>query len=252
MNRDLFWLTDEQFSKIAPHLPTDTRGKARVDDRRVISGIVHVLKSGGRWIDAPPEYGPKKTLYNRYVRWAEKGVWLALFQALAKAGGPPAQVLIDSSAVKAHRSAAGGKGGEKNQAIGRSRGGRTTKIHALTDAECRPLAFMLTGGQVADCTAGADLIKQLPDCDILHADKGYDANAIRRQVEERGAMPNIPPKANRRWKNCFSPFLYRKRNAIERMFCRLKDFRRIATRYDRNANNFLAAVCIAATVSYWL
>lgn len=122
----------------------------------------------------------------------------------------------------------------------------------MTDAECRPLAFMLTGGQVADCTAGADLIQQLPDCDILHGDKGYDANAIRRQVEERGAMPNIPPKANRRWKSCFSPFLYRKRNAIERMFCRLKDFRRIATRYDRNANNFLAAVCIAATVSYWL
>jgi transposase len=118
MNRNLFWLTDEQFSKIAPHLPTDTRGKARVDDRRVISGIVHVLKSGGRWIDAPADYGPKKTLYNRYVRWAEKGVWLALFQALAKAGGPPAQVLIDSSAVKAHRSAAGGKGGRKIRRLG--------------------------------------------------------------------------------------------------------------------------------------
>jgi transposase len=69
---DQFWLTEARFSKIAPHLPTDTRGKARVDDRRVISGIVHVLKSGGRWIDAPPEYGPKKTLYNRYVRWAAK------------------------------------------------------------------------------------------------------------------------------------------------------------------------------------
>ena len=81
---------------------------------------------------------------------------------------------------------------------------------------------MLTGGQVADCTAGALLLEQLPDCDILHADKGYDANAIRRQVEERGATPNIPPKANRNWKNCFSPFLYRNRNAIERMFCRLK------------------------------
>jgi transposase len=92
--------------KIAPHLPTDTRGKARVDDRRVISGIVHVLKSGGRWIDAPPDYGPKKTLYNRYVRWAAKGVWVN--HALAQAGGPPAQVLIDSSAVKAHRSASGG------------------------------------------------------------------------------------------------------------------------------------------------
>ena len=96
---------------IAPHLPTDTRGKARVDDRRVISGIVHVLKSGGRWIDAPSEYGPRKTLYNRYVRWAAKGVWVNLFHALAQAGGPPPQLLIDSSAVKAHRSASGGKGG---------------------------------------------------------------------------------------------------------------------------------------------
>ena len=110
---DQFWLTDAQFSKIAPHLPTDTRGKARVDDRRVISGIVHVLKSGGRWIDAPPEYGPKKTLYNRYVRWAAKGVWIDLFHALAQAGGPPAEVLIDSSAVRAHRSASGGEGGRK-------------------------------------------------------------------------------------------------------------------------------------------
>jgi len=111
MNLDLFWLTDSQFSKIAPHLPTDTRGKARVDDRRVISGIVHVLKSGRPWIDAPSEYGPKKTLYNRYVRWAQKGVWVTLFQTLAQVGGPPEEVLIDSSAVKAHRSASGGKGG---------------------------------------------------------------------------------------------------------------------------------------------
>ena len=111
MNRDHFWLTDAQFAKIAPHLPTNTRGKARVDDRRVISGIVHVLKSGGRWVDAPSVYGPHKTLYNRFVRWAAKGVWTKLFQALAQAGGPPAHVLMDSSAVKAHRSAAGGKGG---------------------------------------------------------------------------------------------------------------------------------------------
>jgi transposase len=113
MNRDQFWLTDAQFSKIEPHLPTDTRGKARVDDRRVISGIIHVLKSGGRWVDAPPDYGPRKTLYNRFVRRAEKGVWVELFHALAQAGGPPAQVLIDSSAVKAHRSTAGGKEGRR-------------------------------------------------------------------------------------------------------------------------------------------
>jgi transposase len=86
---DRFSLTDAQFAKTAPHLPTDTRGKAWVDDRRVISGIVHLLKSGGRWIDAPPEYGPTKTLYNRYVRWAAKGVWVQLAEALAAAGGPP-------------------------------------------------------------------------------------------------------------------------------------------------------------------
>jgi len=76
---------------------------------------------------------------------------------------------------------------------------------------------------------------RLTDCDVLHADKGYDSNAISRQVRDRGAWANIPPKANRIWKNAFSPFLYRNRNAIERMFCRLKDFRRVATRYDRNA-----------------
>jgi transposase len=125
MSRDYFWLTDAQFARIRPHLPTDTRGKPRVDDRRVISGIVHVLKSGGRWVDTPDVYGPRKTLYNRYVRWAAKGVWSNLFRALASAGGAPEQVLIDSSAVKAHRSAAGGKGGSRRRrSAGRAAGGR--------------------------------------------------------------------------------------------------------------------------------
>ena len=118
MNRDYFWLTEDQFARLEPLLPTDTRGKPRVDDRRVISGIVHVLKSGGRWFDAPAVYGPKKTLYNRFVRWAAKGVWVGLFHALASAGGPPAHVLMDSSAVKAHRSAAGGKGGNRAKRLG--------------------------------------------------------------------------------------------------------------------------------------
>jgi transposase len=114
---DQFWMTDGQFAKIAPHLPTNTRGKPRVDDRRVISGIVHVLKSGGRWVDAPAVYGPKKTLYNRFVRWADKGVWAHVFHALSSAGGPPAHVLMDSSAVKAHRSASGGKGGSRTRRL---------------------------------------------------------------------------------------------------------------------------------------
>jgi len=112
---DVFWLSERQFSRLAPLLPTDTRGKPRVDDLRVISGIVHVLKSGGRWADAPAVYGPRKTLYNRFVRWAAKGVWLDIFHTLAAAGGPPAEVLIDSSAVKAHRCASGGKGGNTHR-----------------------------------------------------------------------------------------------------------------------------------------
>jgi transposase len=111
---------------------------------------------------------------------------------------------------------------------------------------------LITGGNVADCIAGAALLDRLPDCDVVNGDKGYDTDALRKQIRERGALANIPPKANRKEKPCFSPFLYRDRNAIERMFSRLKDFRRIATRYDRNAKNFLAAVCLAATVSYWL
>jgi transposase len=78
----------------------------------------------------------------------------------------------------------------------------------------------------------------MPQACLLHGDKGYDSNAIRRQIEDKGATPNIPPKANRRWKNCSSSLLYGNRNAIERMFGRLKDFRRIATRYDRLATTF--------------
>jgi transposase len=142
--------------------------------------------------------------------------------------------------------------GEQSQAIGRSRGGRTTKIHALADGFGRPLAFLLTGGQAADCRAAERLLDRVPPSVVVHADKGYDTDRVRRLIEARGSAPNIPPRSHRRWKNCFSPFLYRGRNAIERMFGRLKDFRRIATRYDRLAQNYLAAVCLAATVSYWL
>jgi transposase len=112
-----FWLSEVQFERISVCLPTDTRGVARVDDRRVISGIIHVLQSGCRWKDAPKAYGPHKTLYNRFVRWAEKGVWDRLFHHLAAAGGPPAAVMIDATHIKAHRSAAGGKGGPRRRRL---------------------------------------------------------------------------------------------------------------------------------------
>jgi transposase len=116
----------------------------------------------------------------------------------------------------------------------------------------RPLAVLLTGGQAADCRAAEPLLQHVPAGIVVHADKGYDTDRVRQLIEDRGSAPNIPPKVTRRWKNCFSPYLYRGRNAIERMFGRLKDFRRIATRYDRLAQNYLAAVCLAAIVCYWL
>lgn len=114
------------------------------------------------------------------------------------------------------------------------------------------MAFLLTGGQAADCRAAESLLQRLAPCTLVIADRAYDTNAIRQQIESQGAVPNIPSKRTRRWKSCFSPVLYRDRNAIERMFCRLKDYRRIATRYDKLAANFLSAVYLAAAVSYWL
>ena len=122
----------------------------------------------------------------------------------------------------------------------------------MCDGHGRPLTFLLTGGNAADAPQALALLQAVPEGAIVMADKAYDANAIRRFIENRKAVPNIPFKANRRWKGCFSPFLYRGRNAIERMFCRLKDFRRVATRYDKLAANFLAAVQIAAIIAYWL
>ena len=112
-----FWLSDRQFARLQPLLPSKVRGVPRVDDRRVISGIIHVLQSGCRWRDAPAVYGPYKTLYNRFVRWARKGVWDHVFAELAVAGGPPVALLLDSTPVQAHRSAAGGKGGRSTKPL---------------------------------------------------------------------------------------------------------------------------------------
>lgn len=109
---DFFWFSDAQWARIEPLLPKDVRGMKRVDDRRVLSGIVHALQSGGRWSDCPEQvYGPKKTLYNRFVRWAGRGVWQRIFSALAGAEGIPDRLLLDSSCIKAHRTAGGEKRG---------------------------------------------------------------------------------------------------------------------------------------------
>src|ERR1700719_1693874 len=111
MDTHLFWFNDEQWAKIERHLPTKQPGPQRKDDRLVLNGIMHVLKVGCRWVDCPREYGPHKTVYNRFARWSEGGLWQKIFAAVAAPSEPPKQAALDSSHVKAHRCASGGKGG---------------------------------------------------------------------------------------------------------------------------------------------
>ena len=110
VSRNLFWLDDLQWSVLKPHLPKNQRGARRKDDRRIISGIIHVLQSGCRWSDCPSEYGPAKTIYNRFQRWAKKGLWEAIFLDLTSVVGTHYENSIDSTIIKAHRSASGKKG----------------------------------------------------------------------------------------------------------------------------------------------
>jgi transposase len=113
MMSTLFWLGDEAWAAIEPHLPRNQPGARRVDDRRVISGIVHVLKTGCRWKDCPPVYGPPTTIYNRFNRWSRRRLWVEILEALVEAGVLMHATAIDSTYVKAHRSAHGGKGGRR-------------------------------------------------------------------------------------------------------------------------------------------
>lgn len=107
----IYWLSDAEWSKIEPLLPRGRRGAHRVDDRRIISGIVHMLRSGARWRDCPPAYGPYTTVYNRFNRWSRQGLWLEIFEALNGQSPVYGSAAIDSTHIKVHRSASGGKGG---------------------------------------------------------------------------------------------------------------------------------------------
>ena len=134
--------------------------------------------------------------------------------------------------------------------MGRSRGGLTSKIHAIVDAEGRPINLRLTGGQAADCSQAEGLIECIKEGGTLLADKAYDTDTIRKTAAERKIWADIPPKSSRKDVFAFSPWVYRQRNMVERFFNRLKHYRGIATRYDKNPANFLAAVKLIA-VRIW-
>ena len=125
-------------------------------------------------------------------------------------------------------------------------------MHAVCDGAGKPLAMLLTEGQVSDYRGATTVLDALPDADTLIADRGYDSDRFREALNARGIAPCIPGRANRKTPVVYDKALYKRRNLVERMFGRLKDWRRIATRYDRCAHIFFSAICIAATFIFWL
>jgi transposase len=158
--------------------------------------------------------------------------------------------MIDTSVVRVHQHGSC-IAGNREQDMGRSRGGLTSKIHAVVDANGLPLQLGLTPGEAHDNRLCSVLLTGLQPRTMLLADRGYDADWIRAFVTKQGAWANIPPKRNRKNPICFSPYLYRDRNLVERFFNKIKQCRRVATRYDRLAANYLAFVKLAC-IRLWL
>ena len=223
------------------------RGPAIANKRRTVNGILWVLRTSAPWRDMPERYGNWNSVFVRF--WSNLGVWDAAFETLASFG-PAAdkEHAIDFTIVRAHQHAAGVKGGIKmREALGRSRGGFSTKIHLRTNAKGDPLTFDVTGGEAHE-VKGYDALMELHDVDPdrLLGDKGYDSDDIRNDLVERGIEPVIPPRSNRKTQIEYDREAYKRRNLIERCVNRLKQFRRIATRYEKTARAYLSRLCIAA------
>ncbi len=195
--------------------------------------------------DAPERYGPHTTCYNRFVRWRKAGVWSYILEEISKAFDGDV-VMIDSSCVRVHQMPPRKKGGLDDRCMGRPRGGLTTKIHALVDAEGRPGALTLTAGQTHDNVLAEPMLADLKPGANLLADKAYDTTALRALADSKRAWANIPAKRTRKETFAFSSWVYRQRNLVERFFNKLKQMRGIATYYDKDPLNFLAAIELIA------
>jgi transposase len=242
-------LSDEEWTAIKPMLPNKPRGVPRVNDRRVLNGIFWVLRSGAPWRDLPNNFGPYTTCYNRFVRWRRAGVWAKIMSALAGAPDTSMQ-MIDTSIMRMHQHGAC-VNRNRRQSIRRSRGGLTSKIHAVVDANGLPVRVALTAGEAHDNRLAGRLLSRLKSGAMLLADRGYDADWIRTLAADKGAWANIPPRCNRNDPICFSPYLYRARNLVERFFNKIKHCRCVATRSDKLAANYLAFVQLAS-IRLWL
>ena len=249
-------LTDAEWDLVGPLLAAG-RGRPGRENRRILDGILWRAREGARWRSVPERYGKWNTVWRRFARWRDLGLFEAVFAALAGSGAAEERVqMLDGTSIRAHQHAAGAKGGSQGgqdgQALGRSRGGFSTKLHLRCDENGLPLAVVLTPGQTHEARAFDALVEGLaPGTRCLIGDAGYDAGWIRQELLLRGVLPVIPPNPVRKEPAPLDRELYRLRNRVERLVNRLKQFRAVATRYDKTAESYLAFVHLAAA-RVWL
>ncbi|WP_273797864.1 IS5 family transposase [Acinetobacter schindleri] len=214
------------------------------NSRNIMEAILWKLRTGATWRDIPQEFCPWQTAYNRFNRWASKGLWNKFFLDL-RGVLDQEWVFIDGSYIRVHQHASGARNGFE-RAIGQSRGGRTTKIHLATDANGLPIDFKITGGGVHDSQVAKQLIDTVGEATYLIADKGYDAEHIRIYAQNKDMIPIIPLRSNSKRSNkVFDKYLYKLRHLVENVFARLKHFRAIVTRFDKLARNYQSMIYIA-------
>ncbi|XUP58122.1 IS5 family transposase [Allorhizobium sp. Av2] len=248
-------LRDDQWERLKPFVPGGRKGKRgpRSDGRRFFDAILWLARSGARWRDLPEDrFGSYQAVKRRYYRWIEQGIFDETFEAVA--ADPDLEWLsIDATVIRAQAQAAGGrpkKGGPQAQALGRSRGGFGCKIHAVVDALGLPVRFQLGPGQQNDMAPACDLVRGLPAQKVL-ADRAYDADHLHDVILEQGGEPVIPPRRHRKYQHAYDRIAYRQRWGIESFFAKLKQWRRIATRYDKLAANFLGFIKLAS-IMLWI
>ncbi len=187
-------LNDEQWARIAPELPgkKGDPGKSGTDNRLFVEAVLWVARTGSPWRDLPDDFGKWSTVYTRYWRWAQKDKWESIFKRLSE-DADFEYVMIDGTIVRVHQHGAGARGGTQNQAIGRSRGGLTTKIAALVDALGNLVRFTLLPGQRHDIKSVDDLLEGI-DCEAFLGDKAFDAKALRACLAQDGIEAVIPQR----------------------------------------------------------
>lgn len=207
--------------------------------RRFIEAIWYIVRSGCQWRLLPSIYGSWRAVHMRFKSWANKGIWAELFTQVQVIPDMEA-TMIDATIVRAHACSAGySRDNQDQEALGRSKGGFSTKIHALVDALGNPLKFILTPGQRHDVTQADSLVQGLKNTMLL-ADKGYDSNALVQRIEEQKSVAVIPPKKNRNHKRDYDRHVYKERHLIECFFGKIKHFRRVFSRFDKTAIVFMS------------